>query len=155
MAAEGAVLEQSPTLPRDGVSLVADRAAHVVDHPETGTRDDPWVGHIVGAPFGELLALPRPVQPIDVAAVAPPTWIGTASLDSISNRAAGCGRRLRRWSRQREFLFRNGIGFSPGPAQLFDAAVAPDPGAVVDGAEPAGFLLMMMTTAKSSKAIGT
>ena len=41
-----------------------------VDHPESGPADDRRIGHVVGEPLGELLALPHAVDPVAVPAVA-------------------------------------------------------------------------------------
>ena len=72
----------------------------------------------------------------------PPTWIGTGSFDSTSNRTgvpsgvvpsmvAPVGIRVPE----------RVVDLDPRPAQLLDAAVLPDPGAVVQRPEAAGLLL--------------
>ncbi len=136
------MLEQAPALLRRRRPLVADRPADVVDHPEARPGDDRRVGHVVGAPFGELLALPHAVQPVRVPAVAASDvdrnsqfgfdvesqWVADL-IGGVDRRAGGnpCPGTV--------------VDLHPRPAQLFDPAVTPDPGAVVDCPEPAGLLL--------------
>ncbi|WP_168176108.1 DUF1589 domain-containing protein [Mycobacterium sp. ST-F2] len=121
---------------------MAHRTADVVDDAEAGTRDDRRIGHVVGESLGELLALPRAVQPVGVAAVAA-THVdrhGQLGLHVEADRGAVQRGRLD-----------GGAGGDAGtgdvvdlharPAELLDAAVLPDAAAVVERAEAVGGLL--------------
>src|ERR1700744_411663 len=110
----------------------------MVDDAETGPPDDRGVVHVVGQPFDELFALPHAVQPVRVAAVAA-AYMNRhrqLGLDIEVHRGAvrcgGAGGAARAGPE---------VEVPPRAAELFDAAVAPDPGAVVERAKPVGLLL--------------
>src|SRR5271163_604524 len=142
VAAQRTVLVKAPTLGWISVAVAAQRAPHIVDDPEAGPRDDRRVGHVVGQPFGELLALPHAVHPVRIAAVAATDVDGHRQLGldvEVDGGAVGCGGVDCRAGRDA------GAGpvvdFDPRPAELFDAPVAPNPGAVVERTESVGLLL--------------
>src|ERR1700733_4974877 len=136
------MLVKTPTHNWISVAVAAHRAANMIDDAEAGPRDDRRVGHVVGQPLDELLALPYAVQPVRVAAVPATDVDGHWQLGldlEVDGGAVGGGGVNRRAGR--DAGARAVVDFHPRPAQLFDAAVAPNPGAIVERPEPVGLLL--------------
>src|SRR6476659_2439229 len=127
------MLEQAPAIALDAIGVTADGAADVVDDAEARAAHDRGIGHVVGQAFGEVVALPHAVQPVGVAAVsaADVTRHRQFGLDVEMYWAAiECGRV--NCSASGDAGTRAVLDRHPRPAELFDAAVLPDSGAVVE-----------------------
>src|SRR5947209_123564 len=105
----------------------------MVDDAETRASDDRRIGHVISQPFDELLALPQPVQPVRVTTVTTTDVNGHREfgLDVEVNRCAVGSGRVDRGAGG-DAGAGSVVDLDPRPAQLFHAAVAPDPGAVVE-----------------------
>src|SRR5438874_10777266 len=101
----------------------------MVDDAETGAPDDRGIGHVVRQAFGEVVALPHPVQPVRVAAVSAADVNRHRQLGfdvEMDWAAVECGGVDGRTSG--DAGARAIVDPHPGPPELLDAAVLPDAG---------------------------
>ncbi len=113
----------------------------MVGHPERDPVRYRGVGEVVGETFGEARAVPLAVDPVGIAAVTA-TDVDVCAEQRVDLKGEGAFCRG-------EFdhgvlgVPRAGLvgDVHPWPAQLFDAAIGPDSGGVVEDAEAVGLLL--------------